>query len=193
MRTRFATPLTTALALSLTFGPAAPALADDIEDSLKAALEAYQAGDVKTAKEEADFASQLLGQKKAEGLKEYLPDAMQGWERTDGDVNTAGMGAFGGGQMANAVYSKDGDRVEVQIMANNQMVAAMAPMFSNPMLMGAAGKVTRINRQKAIVTPEGEIQALIDGRILIQISGSAPVADKEAYFALIDIDALKEF
>ncbi|MGR3780336.1 MAG: hypothetical protein ACU0DT_03620, partial [Albimonas sp.] len=35
---------------------AAPALADDVEDSLNAALEAYRAGDFVTARDEAEFA-----------------------------------------------------------------------------------------------------------------------------------------
>ena len=50
-----------------------PATADEIEETIEAALEAYRAGDVKAAKEEIDFVSQLLGQLKAEGLKGFLP------------------------------------------------------------------------------------------------------------------------
>ena len=68
---------TLALALMLSIQPA---FADDVEESINAALEAYRAGDIKAAKEEIDFASQLLGQLQAEGLSGYLPQAFdEGW------------------------------------------------------------------------------------------------------------------
>ena len=64
---------------------AGTAKADEFTDTIEAAMEAYQAGDIKTAKEEIDFAAQLLGQLKAEGLTGFLPPALDGWEREIGD------------------------------------------------------------------------------------------------------------
>ena len=58
--------------------------------------------------------------------------------------------------------------------------------------MGSMGKVKRINRQKVVITNDNEIQTLIDGRIMIQISGNADLEAKEAYFKAIDLKALKE-
>ncbi|MEM7056097.1 MAG: hypothetical protein AAF557_00785 [Pseudomonadota bacterium] len=169
-----------------------PAMADDFEESVEAALEAYRAGDIKAAKEEIDFAATLLNQLKAEGLNAFLPPALEGWTREDQQGDQAAA-AFGGGQVASARYEKDDKRIEIQFMANNQMVTALGAMFSNPTLMGAAGKVKRINRQKVVVTNDGEIQAMVDGRIMVQITGSGEVEDKEAYFEEIDIKGLKEF
>jgi len=168
------------------------ATADEVEDALKFALEAYQSGDLNGAKEELDFASQLISQMKAAGLAEFLPAAMEGWTRQDTDSGQA-MGFMGGGSSAGASYTKDRDSVDIQLMANNQMVAAMAGLFGNPAMMGAQGTVKRIERQKVLVTQNGELQALIDGRIYIQISGSAPVEVKEAYFAAIDFKGLESF
>ena len=54
---------------------AQPAQADELEDALQMALEAYQAGDINTAKEEIDYAAQLIAQMKAVGLSEFLPEA----------------------------------------------------------------------------------------------------------------------
>ena len=53
--------------------------------------------DAGLAKEEIDFVAQLLGQLKAEGLKGFLPAAMDGWTREDQETQNAA--AFGGGQM----------------------------------------------------------------------------------------------
>jgi hypothetical protein len=73
------------------------------------------------------------------------------------------------------------------------MIAAMAGMFANPAAMGAMGSVKRIGREKVIVTNDGELQALINNRILVQVTGSAPVEDKEAYFGAIDLAGLKDY
>jgi hypothetical protein len=170
---------------------AQPAAADEIEESLKMALEAYQAGDINAAKEEIDFAAQLMNQLKASALGDFLPAAMAGWERKDGDSQASG--AFGGGSSASARYTRGQDNINIQLMADNQMVTSMAGMFANTALMGAMGQVKRINRQKVVITKNGEVQALVDNRILVQIGGNAPVEDKEAYFSAIDIGGLENF
>ena len=102
-------PLAAVLALAL------PAQADDFTDSVAAALEAYEKGDIKGAKEEIDFAAQILAQMKAEGLKAFLPAPMEGWERKDDDGNSGAMAAFGGGQMASAAYWKDSENLTIQV------------------------------------------------------------------------------
>lgn len=185
---------TAILVSGLLAGTAAlPALADDVEDSIDAALQAYRAGDIKAAKNELDFASQLLGQMKAEGLKAFLPAPLEGWEREDSETDTRAMAAFGGGQMASARYTKDDQSVEIQLMADNQMVSAMAGMFSSAAMMGAMGKVRRLQGEKVVVTEEGELQALVDDRIMVQITGSADADTKAAYFEAMDIPGLKAF
>ncbi len=66
-------------------------------------------------------------------------------------------------------------------------------MFGNAALMGSMGKVKRIGRQKVVITNDGELQAMVDNRIFIQVTGRAPVEDKEAYFGAIDLAGLKDF
>ena len=53
-------PIAAALALGLAIPVPTPVTADEVEDSIGAALAAYRAGDVKKAKEELDFAAQLV-------------------------------------------------------------------------------------------------------------------------------------
>ena len=185
MKFRIATSIVLAACLVL------PAQADEVEETMAAALEAYRAGDIKAAKEEIDFVSQLLGQLKAEGLKGFLPEPLEGWTREDNE--TQNVAAFGGGQMASATYSNGSDQLEIQLMADNQMVTAMAAMFGNAAMMGAMGTVKRINRQKLVLTNDGEIQSLINNRILVQINGSADADTKLAFFEALDMDGLKDF
>ena len=103
------------------------------------------------------------------------------------------MMGFGGGMSAGATYSRGDDYIEVQLMAENQMVASMAMMFGNVAMMGSLGQVKRIKRQKVVITQQGDLQAMIDGRIFVQISGQSPVEDKEAYFSAMDIRGLTDF
>jgi hypothetical protein len=183
-----------ASAILLALALALPARADDVEDSIDAALEAYRAGDIKTAKEELDFASQLLGQRKAAELKALLPEPLPGWERKDGDPGDAqAMAAFGGGQMAGATYARGDETVEIRIMADNQMLAAMGAMFANPAMMGSMGEVRRVGDEKVVLSSEGELQAMIDGRIMVQITGAADAEAKQAYFEAIDLEKLKAY
>jgi hypothetical protein len=187
------TALRAASVIALIAGFSVTAGADEVEDALKMALEAYQAGDINAAKEEIDYAAQLVSQMKAAGLSGFLPDALPDWTRAEGgDQAQANMG-FGGGMAASATYTRADDQIEIQLMADNQIVTAMAGMFNNAAMMGSLGQVKRIQRQKVVITQQGDLQAMINNRVLVQITGSAPVEDKEAYFAALDLAGLQDF
>lgn len=172
---------------------AAPAVADEIEDSIKLALESYQAGDVANAKSELDYAAQLLTQKQSEALVSFLPAPFAGWTQEEVENASIGAAMFGGGLTAIADYVRDGENVEIQLMADSPLMATMMSMFANPAMVGATGKLKRVNGQKMIETHDGELQALIHNRFMVQVSGSASIEDKEAYFAAIDFSALESF
>ena len=193
MRRVLSAMLVVCLGLGGAVGVGTPAHADDVEDALQAALDAYRDGDIALAKEEADFASALLAEQKASGLSAFLPEPFSGWTRTDGDQQAVAAQVFGGGLMANAVYDGPSGSVEIQMMADSPVVAGIGAMFSSPAMMAAQGSVKRIGREKILVTPDGDVSSLIGGRVLVQISGSAPVEDKEAYFAEIDARGLAAF
>jgi hypothetical protein len=182
-----------AIAAVLMLALAYQASADEVEESIDAALKAYRAGDVKKAKEELDFAAQLVSQMRTESLRALLPEPMPGWQREDEAGDVQAMSAFGGGQMAGARYTKGDDSVEIQIMADNQMVTAMGAMFSNMAMLGSMGNVKRVGDEKVVVTPDGQVQSLVDGRIMVQIGGTADDEAKLGYFEAIDLERLKGF
>lgn len=180
-----------AILLALACSVSAPAAADEIEDSLALALEAYQNGDIADAKSEIDYVAQLLSQKQSAALMTILPPPFEGWSQEELENAAVGAAMFGGGMTASADYRRDNENVEIQVMADSPMLAAMMGMFGNPALAGATGgKMKRIGGQKVIATQDGEIQAVISNRFMVQISGSASMEDKEAYFTAIDFDAL---
>jgi hypothetical protein len=124
-----------------------------------------------------------------------LPEPLPGWQREDaqGGERVQAMAAFGGGHMVAARYSKGDEIIEVQFMADNQMITAMGAMFSNAAMLGSMGKVKRVGDEKVVTTPEGELQPLVDGRIMVQITGTADDAAKLDNFQTIDLEELKTF
>lgn len=171
----------------------APAQADEVEEALEAALQAYRAGDIAQAREEADYAATLLGQQKAAGLGAFLPDAFAGWTREDGESGAAMAALFGGGMTAAASYVRGSDMVEIQVMADSPMITAMAGMMGSPAMMAQMGEVRRKGGHRYVVTHDGQVQTLLNGRVLVQVSGSAPRDVLVAYFEAIDLDGLAAF
>ncbi|WP_298495237.1 hypothetical protein [uncultured Maritimibacter sp.] len=182
--TRFSLALPAALALI-----AAPALADDVTDTLASALEAYEAGDIAYAMEELDYAKTLLAALKTEALSKYLPEAPPGWTLTVNEDANAGMAMFGGGTGTEGAYSNGTDSVTITLMADNPMVTAFGGMLANAAVMG--NKVERVGRQKFMIQ-DGEMTALVDNRILVQADGAAPEVMIPLLEA-IDYKALEDF
>ncbi|SLN30225.1 hypothetical protein PSA7680_01439 [Pseudoruegeria aquimaris] len=176
----FALPLCAGLFLA-----ALPATADDVSDTLKSALEAYEAGDIQYAMEEIAFAQQLLKEMKADSLTAFLPEAPDGWTREIDTEMAATLGMLGGGVGTKASYSDGSDSFTLTLMADNPMVAAMGSAG----LMG--GKMIRVGREK-FADQDGQLIALIGNRVLVQAEGQ----NKEAMRALLetmDFRALASF
>ena len=171
---------------------AAPVEADEVEDSLQLALEAYQAGDIASAREELSYISQVLAQMEAAAFSELLPEAPPGWTRAV-DGNGGGIQAGIGGIATSATYSNDNSQMKLQLMAENQLVASMIGMFGNTAMLGNLGQVKRIKRQTVVIDKRSDLQAIVDKRILVQINGSASIEDKEMLFGSIDLRALRNF
>ena len=163
---------------------------DEVEVSLEAALEAYRDGDLELAVEEVEYARQLMAQQKTQALAGFLPEPLDGWIKEDGEAG--GMPGLGG-MMASATYVGPEHTVEIQFMADNQMVASMMMMFNNTAMIGQMGELMRIGRQKVIHTNDGELQAMLDNNVLVSISGDAPLETKKAYFDRMDLAALEDF
>src|SRR5712691_13202092 len=96
--------------------------ADDIIEAIEQGRKAYQSGDLAGAKQSADLASQLIGQKNAEGFAALLPAALAGW--TAGKAETTSIGAIGfGASTASRTYTNPkGETVEVQITGDSALL-----------------------------------------------------------------------
>ncbi|SFJ36172.1 hypothetical protein [Celeribacter neptunius] len=159
-------PLVTSAALALTVTAAA---ADEVSDTLESALKAYGDGDVAYALEELDYAKQLMQEMQAGALSDFLPDAPEGWSAEEDTDAAAGFAMMGGGTASARRYSNDaGEEFTITIVADSPMIAMMGGMIQNAGAMGM--KMVRVGREK-FLDNEGDLSALIEGRILVQASG----------------------
>ena len=158
-------------ALALSLALALPAQADEVEETIAAALEAYRAGDLNETAEELAYAQGLLQEMRAAGLSAFLPPAPAGWTREVDTEMSAGMGMMGGGSGAEATYSDGSDSFSITLMADNPMVAGLAGSLGALGMMGG-GKRLRIAGER-FIDQDGQIMAIIDDRILVQANGAA--------------------
>ncbi len=171
---------------------ALPARADEFTDVVEGALTAYRDGDITIAKEELDYALRLLNDMKAASLANYLPEALAGWTRQVEEAENAGfaMSMFGGGTTAAATYVGGGEQFTITLVANSPMVAGMGAMISG--LGAVSGRPMRIQRVQ-FANNEGELQGVVENRVLITVDGSATVEDKVAHLEAMDFRALGSF
>jgi hypothetical protein len=187
---RFFRALAALSVVLLLAGPAAAA--DDVLDSIEQARKAYQSGDLTGAKQALDLASQLIGQKNAEGFALLLPAALPGWKAEK--VQTTAIGQIGfGASMASRSYSNDkGDSVEVQITGDSAMITQFATFLANPGIAGAMGKIVRVGTQRAIQTQDGDVHMVIANKFLITVNGSADATAKMSYAQAVDVGKLSK-
>jgi len=195
MSTRIAIPL--AIALTTALGPVT-ARADDVEDSVKEAMQAYQAGDYQGAAGSLEYAAQLVRQKRGTALQAALPAPLAGWSAEEAKAETAAASLFGGMTSAERVYTKGDASVTVRVITDSPMLQGLMGFFSNPAMAAGSGmKMQRIADQKAMVkydpaTKDGEVTVIVANRFMVTVEGNgAEQQDLLAYAGAIDYKKLQ--
>jgi hypothetical protein len=180
-------PMTVAVAALLA---TTPVLADDISDAIDQAAKAYKSGDMSTAKQQLDLASQLVGQKNAEGFGALLPPALAGW--TAEKVNTAATGAmmFGASSASRSYSNAKGDSVDVTITGDSAMLMQFVTLLNNPAMAAAMGKLIKVGNLRAIQTSDGDINMVVANKFLVTVTGSGDAAAKLAYAQAVNVEKL---
>lgn len=160
---------------------------DDILDAIGVAQKSYQSGDLASAKQSLDLASQLIAQKNAEGFAALLPEPLPGWKAEKAQSTAMGAAIFGASVASRSYINAKGDSVEVQITGDSAMVMQFATLLGNPQFAGAMGKLVKVGNQRAIQTAEGDINMVVANKFLVTVQGSGSPADKAAYAQAVDI------
>jgi hypothetical protein len=173
--------------------PFAAYAADDILDAVDQARKAYQSGDMASAKQSLDVASQLIAQKNAKGFVALLRNPLLGWKAEKAQATAVGAAMFGGASAASRSYTNEkGDNIEVSITGDSAMIMQFDPLLNNPAMAGAMGKLVRVGDQRAIQTNEGDVMMLIANKYLIHVQGSGDAAAKLAYAQAVDVGKLSK-
>lgn len=182
--------LTTAVLAPLSL--ATPVTADEFRDTVAAALQAYEDGDIQLALEELGLATSLLQAMRAGSLESFLPPVPDGWTRTVDQDYGGVLGMLGGGIGVNAHYlGPSGEDVQVSITADSPILTMFAGMFANPAMMGMLGTVHRIGRER-VLEQNGELTMVLGGRILIQMK-EGEVEQMLDMFRAMDLAGLARF
>lgn len=177
--------------LALAVIAAAPARADEISDAIGAAQRAYQAGRLQETQTALQEAMRLLAERAAATLGAALPDPLPGWTAEEVRTSAAGVsGVFGAAIASRRYLDAQGRSVEIRVAGDNPMIGQLAVVMANPMLAGALGQLVRIGDQRAIQSADGNLQMLVDNRILVQVQGDAAAEAKLAYARAINLAGL---
>lgn len=167
--------------------------ADDVIDAIDQARKAYQGGDLTEAKQQLDLASQLIGQKNAEGFAKLLPAALPGWTAEKAESHAMGSAMLGGASMASRTYrNQKGDTVDLSITGDSAMLMQFATMLNNPALAGTMGKLIKVGGQRAIQNQDGDVIMVIANKFVVNVQGSADAASKLAYANALDVAKLSK-
>lgn len=168
----------------------APVRADEVEDSIKDALASYGRKDYVAAKQSLDYASQLIAQMNAGRLAEILPKPLPGWTAEEVESQAGAMAMFGGGIQAARAYTKGDARIQVTVVGDSPLLGQFMPVFSNPAIAGAMGKMSRIGKQMVLETNDGKLVMVVANRFLVTVEGSESAQDRMAYAKAMDLGAL---
>jgi hypothetical protein len=171
----------------------APAIAaDEVIEAIDQARKAYQGGDLATAKQSLDHASQRIGQYNADAVGNLLPAPLAGWKADEVQTTAIGAVGFGASTASRHYTNARGDSVEVQITGDSAVVMQYATVLNNPAIAGAMGKLIRVGNQRAIQAQNGDVHMVINNKYMVIVSGSANANDKAAYAQAVDVAKLSK-
>lgn len=191
-----------ALSLSLMLGFPSLPYADETIDQIDAAKQAYQAGQLRQAVQELQFALSQIQEKLDQEYTKLMPGPLEGWSAEVPQAQTAAIAMMGGGTQVSRRYSRGdrGESVELRILADSPLLQVMSMMLSNPMMMRSepGTKPYRLGKHRGLIknqtgSMEWEINLMVSGRILVQAVGQGMQVSQalEDYLKTLDLEAVE--
>ena len=151
--------------------------ADEVEDSITAALKAYQSNRSADAFSALQKAMKLLGEKAGSPAAAALPEMIGEWR--GGKIETQSLGSAGGGSTVSRTYrhaGKDGDdekKIAVSIAADSPLLGQITTFLKAPALGKLLGaKPKQVGPYPAMyLSKEGILQFAVNARYAVIIQG----------------------
>ncbi len=166
----------------------------DAAPLLDEARTAYGAGEYGHARRALEKAIVSVSAKHAEAIRAVLPKPFDGWTANDGDSTPVSLAALGGGLSITRYYAAaDGTQVQIDILADSDLVEQMSGMYADASMIQMMGiKPETIGGETAFIDPtNGDVNFIFDKRTNIKVTGSAPADIRKSYAENIDFAAYR--
>lgn len=188
-----------AAGLALTLSTPSLYAEDEVLAIIEQAVTQYRNNDLAGATSNLEYATQLIRQKKSEGMKSFLPEPLEGWEAEPASAQALGAAVFGGGITVSRTYTRKPAVVTIDIVSDSPLLQSLVMMISNPMIAGASGgKLETINGQRAIVqyneaSMDGEVNIVVENRFMVTLKGKKVERNQlVSYAEAVDYEALAQ-
>ncbi len=192
---------TTIIALAAALTLCGTAHADEVDDQIEAARQAYASGELRGAVDMLNFAVAKIQEQMTAKLLELLPEPMEGWTADAAQSQTGGMAAMITGTTLNRRYAReDGAEITLNLMADSPMMPMLTMAMSMPFVMQSNQdmKTYSFKGHRGVVehaadSSDYEITLMIGNRLVIQGKGTklAEIEPIEAYFEQLDLEAIQ--
>jgi hypothetical protein len=163
------------------------------EEGMRSAFADYKKGDTEAVTAKLRELVKLLEESGAEKVGELLPETIEFWK--GGLLKRDDIGALGGGISLSRSYTASDREVTVKVVKDSPMAKQIIPLLANEDLVRLSGRKTqRINGQTAIMDGEKKLQMVLDGRILVEVSGNDAATEKDVLMITkaLDLKALEK-
>ncbi len=172
--------------------------ADEVTGQIQAGVEAYQQQDYQLAVDELNYAVAQIQEKLNAANSTLLPEPLPGWTADAVENTSAAMAMMGGGTNMERSYYRNGETVNISIIANSPMLSGMMAMFTNPMVMSSNPnmKPYRYKRHKGVKEVDGgntRITLIMKGLVMIKVEGARLKDEKmlEQYLEAMDLKRIQ--
>ncbi len=170
-------PILAAFFLLSLASPASAAGDDAFEKGIREAYTSYQKGDHEEVAEKLRELLKLLEDSGAEEVGRLLPELLGDWRGES--LRREDLGVLGGGISLLRTYVHGERKVTVKVVKDSPLVKQLLPLIANEDLIRLANRKShRISGETAVMEGERKMQWVVDGRILVELSGDEETGER---------------
>ena len=149
---------------------AAPTKGDAVEEGLRDAYKAYQAGRHDEVTDTLRNLLKLMEEKNAKKVEGALPETINGWNGND--IEREDLTVVGGGLSLKRTYQHGEKSVTVKVVKDSPLVDQWLKILANEDLIRVSGKKTyNISGETAFVEGKLKVIIAVEGEILVELKG----------------------
>ncbi|MEI7910903.1 MAG: hypothetical protein WCK77_14800 [Verrucomicrobiota bacterium] len=155
-----------------------PIKGDPFEEGMRQAYADYRKGDSEAVTAKLRELLKLMEDKGAAKVGGILPDSLNGWKGES--LKNDDLGVVGGGVAVSRNYVSGKHEITVKVTKDAPVVKQLLPLLANQDLIRLSNRKTHlIAGETAIMDGERKLQMVLDGRILLEMTGGVGTGEKD--------------